>query len=95
MEIGEDLVNDVAESNLLVGIKNGDSIYTRYWLDRRNKKFRRLLPANPPAPEEDPAVRERKIKEAEERIIKFQERWFKKDNTEESTSSDTPSSHQI
>lgn len=78
LEIGTDLVNDVAESNVLKGIKNGDSIYTRYWLDRRNKRYRRLLPFHPQAPEESPEERERKIQEAYKRVKAFQDKWFKK-----------------
>lgn len=62
IEIGDDLVNDAAESNVLKGIKGGNPRYTIFWLERRNKRFRRLLPAHPPAPEEDPVERERKYK---------------------------------
>ncbi len=40
MEIGGDLVSDVAESHLLKAIQRGDFGSVRYWLSRRSKKFR-------------------------------------------------------
>lgn len=40
MEIGGDLVSDVAESHLLKSIQRGESWATRYWLSRLSKKFR-------------------------------------------------------
>lgn len=40
MEIGGDLVSDVAESHLLKAIQKGESWATRYWLSRLSKKFR-------------------------------------------------------
>ena len=78
IEIGDDLVNDVAESNVLKGIKSGNPRYTIFWLERRNKRFRRLLPAHPPVPEEDPEERERKIQEKMKKVIEFQDKWFKR-----------------
>ncbi len=50
---GEALVNDMAESQLLQHIKEGDFPAVRYWLDRRHKKFKR-----PPDPE--PTVEEKR-----------------------------------
>jgi hypothetical protein len=39
--LGEGLVNDVAISNVLEGIKNKDSMYTKYWLNRKHPDFRK------------------------------------------------------
>jgi hypothetical protein len=41
--LGVDLVNDYAESNVLNGIKKGDPGYTKYWLSSRHKEYRRQL----------------------------------------------------
>jgi hypothetical protein len=41
ISLGTGLVNDVAVSNVLTGIKNKDSMYTKYWLDRKHPDFRR------------------------------------------------------
>lgn len=38
-EKGADLINDIAESNVINGIKDGDSGYTRFWLSHRHPKF--------------------------------------------------------
>jgi hypothetical protein len=38
---GEDRVNDVAESNVIRGIQNGNMTYTTYWLGHRHEKFKK------------------------------------------------------
>lgn len=38
---GIGLVNDVAESNVLTGIKNKDPGYTRYWLSHRHEAYKK------------------------------------------------------
>lgn len=38
---GIDLVNDVAESNVLTGIKNKDAGYTKYWLSSRHEAYKK------------------------------------------------------
>ncbi len=38
---GIDLVNDVAESNVLAGIKNKDPGYTKYWLSHRHEAYKK------------------------------------------------------
>lgn len=38
---GIDLVNDVAESNVLNGIKNKDAGYTKYWLSSRHEAYKK------------------------------------------------------
>lgn len=54
LDEGEALVNDMAESQLLQHIKEGDFPAVRYWLDRRHKKFKR-----PPDPEPSPEEKQR------------------------------------
>jgi len=41
ISLGTGLVNDVAISNVLEGIKRKDPMYTKYWLDRKHHDFRR------------------------------------------------------
>lgn len=41
MSLGTGLVNDVAVSNVLEGIKKKDAMYTKYWLDRKHPDFRK------------------------------------------------------
>ncbi len=41
MKEGVSLVNDVAESNILKGIKQGDKGDTKYWLSHRHESFRK------------------------------------------------------
>lgn len=41
LEAGTGLVNDIAESNVLTGIKNKSEGYTKYWLSHRHSKFKR------------------------------------------------------
>lgn len=38
---GVGLVNDVAESNVLTGIKNKDAAYTKYWLSHRHEAYKK------------------------------------------------------
>ena len=38
---GVGLVNDVAESNVLTGIKNKDAGYTKYWLSHRHEAYKK------------------------------------------------------
>ena len=38
---GIGLVNDVAESNVLTGIKNKDAAYTKYWLSHRHEAYKK------------------------------------------------------
>jgi hypothetical protein len=38
---GVSLVNDVAESNVLTGIKNKDAAYTKYWLSHRHEAYKK------------------------------------------------------
>lgn len=54
LEDGETLINDMAESQLLQLIKDKHFGATRYWLDRRHKKFKR-----PPDPEPSPEEKRR------------------------------------
>ena len=41
MSLGTGLVNDVAISNVLSGIKSKDPMYTKYWLDRKHPDFKK------------------------------------------------------
>jgi hypothetical protein len=41
LSLGTGLVNDVAVSNVLSGIKNKDPMFTKYWLDRKHPDFRK------------------------------------------------------
>lgn len=41
IEMGVSLVSDAAESNVLNGIKGGDSAFTRYWLSHRHPAYRK------------------------------------------------------
>ncbi len=41
MGFGVGLVNDVAESNVLTGIKNKDAAYTKYWLSHRHEAYKK------------------------------------------------------
>ena len=41
ISLGTGLVNDVAVSNVLTGIKSKDPMYTKYWLDKKHPDFRR------------------------------------------------------
>jgi hypothetical protein len=41
LSLGTGLVNDVAISNVLSGIKNKDPMFTKYWLDRKHPDFRK------------------------------------------------------
>lgn len=41
MSLGTGLVNDVALSNVLEGIKKKDVMYTKYWLSHKHPDFRR------------------------------------------------------
>lgn len=41
LELGIGFVNDVAEGNVLRGIKQGDSGMTKYWLSSRHKAYKR------------------------------------------------------
>jgi len=41
ISLGTGLVNDVAISNVLDGIKRKDPMYTKYWLDRKHPDFRK------------------------------------------------------
>lgn len=41
MQEGTGLVNDVAESNVLNGIKAKDAGYTKYWLSNKHKDYKR------------------------------------------------------
>lgn len=41
MKHGVGLVNDVAESNILKGIKQGDKGDTKYWLSHRHEAFKK------------------------------------------------------
>lgn len=101
MSLGEGLVNDVALSNVLSGIKSKDVKYTMYWLNRKHPDFRK--PYIHKTDSDDllaqfsmmmDAIKKQqieqdvqnsaknldaeKMKEATERINKFQNKWFKK-----------------
>lgn len=39
--LGDGVVNDIAVSNVLTGIKNRDVGYTKFWLKHRHSEFRR------------------------------------------------------
>jgi len=41
LSLGTGLVNDVAVSNVLSGIKSKDPMYTKFWLERKHPDFRR------------------------------------------------------
>ncbi len=101
MSLGDGLVNDVALSNVLSGIKAKDPMYTKYWLNRKHPDFRK--PYVHKTDSDDllahfrimmDAVAKQKIerdvqnsaknldaeqmREAAERIKKFQDKWFKR-----------------
>ena len=81
LEHGVDLVNDVAESNVLKGIQNEDAGYTKFWLSRRHDKYRLWIKheqQNEPDPEEIKIAQEKARKEIElfqERFMRTQEEW--------------------
>ncbi len=76
---GIDLVNDVAESNILNGIKNQDRKSTEYWLSHRHPVYKKQ---NYYHKEDTRALdkknHEQKIEEARRRMTEFQDKWFKK-----------------
>jgi len=76
MGMGVNLVNDFAESNVLGGIQNKDPGYTKFWLSSRHPEYRRphVHIHNEYITREE---RERKIQLAKERMIRFQDKWFK------------------
>lgn len=41
IRLGVDLVNDAAESNVLNGIKEGNTGYTKYWLSHRHDSYKK------------------------------------------------------
>jgi len=41
MSLGVGMVNDVAESNVLAGIKAKDAMFTKYWLSHRHPQYRK------------------------------------------------------
>ena len=77
LEIGTDLVNDVAESNILTGIKNGDSIHTRYWLSHRHKNYRRRFVFDAITSQEEKKIWDEKVIQAKKRLKRLQGKWFK------------------
>lgn len=76
---GIDLVNDVAESNVLNGIKNQDRKWTEFWLRHRHITYKRTLYYFKEDKElDDIKIRERKMEEARRKMTEFQDKWFKK-----------------
>lgn len=101
MSLGDGLVNDVALSNVLSGIKSKDVKYTMYWLNRKHPDFRKPYVHRV---DSDDVIAEfsslmegfkrnqierdirnnanswdaERMKEAVEKISKFQDKWFKK-----------------
>lgn len=76
---GIDLVNDVAESNVLNGIKNQDRKWTEFWLNHRHPQYKkRLYYSREDSELIDEKYREIKIEEARRRMTEFQDKWFKK-----------------
>ena len=73
LRMGIDLVNDVAESNVLNGIKKGDSGFTKYWLSARHTGYRRPFPRILHSDDLDPLLQEAKAQQAEKEI----DRWLK------------------
>lgn len=45
---GRSLINDVAESQVVNGVKKGDFKFTRYWLENNNKRYFRPRILEPP-----------------------------------------------
>lgn len=101
MSLGEGLVNDVALSNVLSGIKSKDPKYTMYWLNRKHPDFRKpyvhktdsddllahfrmMMDAVAKQQIERDVLNSAKnldaeqMKEAMEKIKRFQDKWFKK-----------------
>lgn len=78
LDVGVDFVNDHAQSNVLNGIKSGDLNTSKWWLSSRHKDFRRPFNIHKHSdPAESPEEYERNLKEAQERLKKFQAKWFK------------------
>ncbi len=75
MSIGVDLVNDVAESNLLQAIKRGEYQSTTYWLSHRNENYRK--PFKIIASHIDGELERKRIESAKKRAKEMQERWFR------------------
>lgn len=78
LRAGIEFVNDHAESNVLTGIKKGDPGYTKYWLSSRHEAYRRPFIRRERTDKESKAEYETKVREAQERLKKFQAKWFKK-----------------
>jgi hypothetical protein len=77
MGIGIDLVNDVAESNVLTGIKKGDPGMTKYWLSARHKAYRRPFSLST-VRHEDPEIEKARIEEKKKKARAMLDRWTKK-----------------
>lgn len=73
--IGVDLVNDVAENNLLQAIKRGEYQSTIYWLSHRNENYRKPLRIVTSHIEE--ILHEKRIEVARKRAKEMQDRWIK------------------
>lgn len=87
MRMGIDLVSDVAESNVLAGIKARDPGYTKYWLSNRHEDYRRpFINRALPYGELSRDELERQVKEVQEEVQRNHDKWFKpyiRNNSEE------------
>jgi len=78
--LGIELVNDVAESNVLNGIKNKDLRHTQFWLRHRHPSYKHSYFNRHEKEPFDQAEYERKMEQAIEDLTTFQDRWFVKDS---------------
>lgn len=69
LSVGEDVVSDVAESNVLHGIRNKDFRYTNLWLATHHPRYRRPQIFRPAAADE--AEEERKREKAKKRAAEI------------------------
>lgn len=69
LSLGMGLVNDVALSNVLSGIKNKDTKYTIYWLSHKHQDFRR--PFRDRVDADDP-IQYRRLLNEKEQVIRVQ-----------------------
>lgn len=77
LDSGVDLVNDMAESVILNGIKESNMKATMYWLSHRHRTYRKPFIRPRDTDDLTEEQKEEKIREAKDRMKRFQSKWFK------------------
>jgi hypothetical protein len=66
LELGRDMINDLAESNIIRGVKDQDMAATKYWLSHNNNRYSVRPIFSPDPPDLRAELRERAVKGVEE-----------------------------